>query len=39
MWPMLASLGSLAGSGTLGSFIDANGSKDSWFIAADGSGI
>lgn len=39
MWPMIAGLGPLAGSGALGSFVDANGNKDSWFVAADGSGI
>ncbi len=39
MWPMIAGLGALTGNGTLGSLIDANGNKDTWFNAVDGSGI
>ena len=39
MWPMLAGLGSLAGDGPLGFFIDADGKKETWFYASDGSGV
>jgi carboxyl-terminal processing protease len=39
VWPMLAGVGPLAASGTLGAFVDANGNKDSWFVAGDGSGV
>ncbi len=36
---MLAGLQALTGNSTLGCFVDANGRKSSWFVAADGSGM
>ena len=38
MWPMLAGIGPLEGTGVLGSYIDADGNKDTWFYGADGAG-
>ena len=39
MWPMLAGIGPLAGDSTLGSFVDADGTKTNWFYAEDGAGL
>lgn len=38
MWPMLAGIGTLEGTGILGSYIDADNNKDTWFYDTDGSG-
>ncbi len=38
MWPMLAGVGPLEGTGILGSYIDADNNKDTWFYDVDGSG-
>ncbi len=39
MWPMLAGVGPLEGTGGLGSYIDADGNEDTWFYGADGAGV
>lgn len=38
MWPMLAGVGPLEGPGVLGSYVDADNNKDTWFYEADGAG-
>lgn len=38
MWPMLAGVGPLEGTGVLGSYIDADQNKDTWFYGPAGAG-
>jgi len=38
MWPMLAGVGPLEGTGILGAYIDADNNKNIWFYGADGAG-
>ncbi len=38
MWPMLAGVGPLEGTGILGAYIDADNNRDTWFFDTDGAG-
>jgi hypothetical protein len=39
MWPMLAGVGPLAGTGTLGTYLGADGKEGDWFYHSNGAGI
>ncbi len=39
MWPMLAGIAPLLDTTDVGSFVDANGNKTTWFVSAEGAGL
>jgi C-terminal processing protease CtpA/Prc len=39
MWPMLAGIAPLIDASVVGSFVDADGKKTTWFVDAEGSGL